>query len=44
METVIGGYQADIRHFEGEGEDSSLLICIRRCLYADLWKQKTFES
>lgn len=36
MGTVIEGYQADIRHFEGEGEDSSLFICTRRCLYADL--------
>lgn len=36
MGTAIGGYQADMRHFERKGEDSSLFICIRRCLYADL--------
>lgn len=36
MGTVIRRYQADIRYFEGEGEDSSLFVCIRRCLCADL--------
>lgn len=42
MGTVIGGYRADMRHFGREDEDSSLFICIRQCLYADLQKQKTF--
>ena len=36
MGTVIGRYQADIRHFEEGNEDSSLFICFRQCLYADL--------